>query len=172
MKRIFSIAIAAGSLFLSAASSALAADRIIVATFGDTNNAYEAARAIKDLKEAGGTEFKLKTGVMIAKDQNGNVSVLESRGHPLFGTAAGIATGALIGMIAGAPGAAMGAALGATSGLGTDTVNSMLRADFVNSVRLSMHPGTTAIIAEADEGSTRGVDDIVARHGGQVHRQG
>jgi len=109
---------------------------------------------------------------MIAKDQNGNVSVLESRGHPLFGTAAGIATGALIGMIAGAPGAAMGAALGATSGLGADTVNSMLRADFVNSVRVGMRPGTTAIIVEADEGSTRGVDDIAARHGGQLHRQG
>ncbi len=38
MKRIFSIVIAVGSLFLSAAS-ALAADRIIVATFSDTNNA-------------------------------------------------------------------------------------------------------------------------------------
>jgi uncharacterized membrane protein len=171
MKCIFSIAIAAGSLLLSAAN-ALAADRIIVATFSDTNNAYEAAKAIKDLKEAGGTEFKLKTGVIIAKDQNGNVSVLESRGHPLFGTAAGIASGALIGLIAGAPGAAMGAALGATSGLGADNVNSMLRADFVNSVRVGMRPGTTAIIVEADEGSTRGVDDVVARRGGQVHRQG
>ncbi len=38
MKRIFSIVIAVGSLFLSA-TSALAADRIIVATFSDTNNA-------------------------------------------------------------------------------------------------------------------------------------
>ncbi len=108
---------------------------------------------------------------MIAKDQNGNVSVLESRGHPLFGTAVGIASGALIGLIAGAPGAAMGAALGTTSGLGADTVNSMLKADFVNSVRVAMRPGTTAIIVEADEGSTRAVDSIVGRSGGQVYRQ-
>jgi hypothetical protein len=78
VKHMFSIAIAAGSLFLSAAVAS-AADRIIVATFGDANNAYEAAKEIKDLKKAGGAEFNPKTGVMIAKDQNGNVSVLENR---------------------------------------------------------------------------------------------
>jgi uncharacterized membrane protein len=108
---------------------------------------------------------------MISKDQNGNVSVPESRSRPLFGTAVGTATGALIGLIAGAPGAAVGAALGATSGLGADTVNAMLDSNFVNSVRSGMRPDTTAIIVEADEGSTRGVDDIVTGHHGQVYRQ-
>jgi uncharacterized membrane protein len=165
MKRIFSIAIAAGLLLLSV-TIASAMDRIIVATFNDSNSAYEAAKAAKDL-----TDLKIKTGIMISKDQNGNVSVLESRSHPLFGTAVGTATGALIGLLAGAPGAAVGATLGATSGLGADTVNAMLDSSFVNSVRSGMHPGTTAIIVEADEGSTRGVDDIVARYQGQVYRQ-
>ena len=78
MKRILSIAIAVGWLSLSA-TMALASDRIIVATFSDSNKAYDAAKAVKDLKDAGGIDFKLKTGVIIAKDQNGNVSVLESR---------------------------------------------------------------------------------------------
>lgn len=170
MKRISSVVIAAGSLLLST-SIALAADKIIVATFSDTNNAYDAAKAVKNLKDAGGTDFKLKTGVMIAKDQNGNVLVPESRSRPLFGTAVGTATGALIGLIGGAPGAAVGAALGATTGLSADAVTSMLDSEFVNSVRVSMRPGTAAIIVEADEGSTRAVDDIVARAGGQVYRQ-
>ena len=40
-------------------------DRIIVATFNDTNAAYDAASAIKGLKDAGVADFKLKTGVMI-----------------------------------------------------------------------------------------------------------
>src|SRR5262245_38143015 len=147
-------AIAAGSLLLTA-EAALAMDKIVVATFGDANQAYEAATAIKKLKDAGSADFKLKTGIMIAKDSNGNLSVLESRSRPLFGTAAGTATGALIGLVAGAPGAAIGASLGAMTGLSADAIVAMIDADFVKSVSASMRPDTTAIIVEADEGSTR-----------------
>lgn len=84
------------------------ADRIIVATFENANAAYDAASAIKNLKNTGITEFKLKAGVMVGKDDRGNVSVLEERDRPLFGTAVGTITGALIGLIGGAPSAAMG----------------------------------------------------------------
>jgi uncharacterized membrane protein len=146
-------------------------DRIIVATFGNTNAAYEAARAIKDLKQAGVGDFKLKTGVMLKKDDRGNVSLLESKDRHLFGTAVGTATGALIGLLAGASGLAVGAALGATSGLGADAVMAAVDSDFVESVSRDLRPGMTAIIAEANEGSTRPVDDIVALGGGHVYRQ-
>ena len=71
----------------------------------------------------------------------------------------------------GAPGAALGAAFGATTGLGGDAVMAGLDTDFVQSVTSEMRPGTTAIIVEADEKSTRPVDEIVARGGGHVHRQ-
>jgi uncharacterized membrane protein len=150
------------------------AERIIVATFDDTNAAYEAARAMKDLKQAGMpgmADFKLKAGVMIKKDDRGNVSLLESKERHLVGTAVGTATGALIGLLAGAPGAAVGAALGATSGLGADAVMAGVDADFVDDVRKELRPGMTAIIAEANEGSTRAVDDIVALGGGHVYRR-
>ena len=146
-------------------------DRIIVATFKDSNSAYDAASAIKALKNAGVTEFKLKTGVMIKKDDRGNVSLLESKARDLLGTAVGTATGALIGLIGGAPGVAVGAGLGATAGLTGDAVMASLDDDFVESVTTEMRPGMTAIVVEADEKSTRSVDDIVARHGGQVYRQ-
>jgi uncharacterized membrane protein len=146
-------------------------DRIIVATFNDTNAAYDAASAIKSLKDSGLTEFKLKAGVMVKKDDRGNVSLLEDRDRPLLGTVVGTAAGALIGLIGGAPGAAMGAALGATTGLGGDAVMAALDSDFVDSVADGMRPGMTAIVVEADEGSTRAVDDIVARGGGHVYRQ-
>jgi uncharacterized membrane protein len=146
-------------------------DRIIVATFDDTNSAYDAASAIKNLKDAGVAQFKLKTGVMIQKDDRGNVSLLESRDRPLFGTAVGTAAGALIGLIGGAPGVALGTALGATAGLSGDAVMGALDSDFVDSVTTEMRPGMTAIIVEADEGSTRAVDDIVAVSHGHVYRQ-
>jgi hypothetical protein len=71
-------------------------DRIIVATFNDTNAAYDAASAIKGLKDAGVADFKLKTGVMIKKDDRGNVVLLESKDRHLLGTAVGTVTGALI----------------------------------------------------------------------------
>src|SRR5262245_44645952 len=143
-------------------------DRIIVATFDSTNAAYDAASAIKGLKERGIADFKLKAGVMVGKDDRGNLSVIESKGRGLLGTAVGTVSGALIGLIGGAPGSALGAALGATAGMGGDAVMAALDSDFVDQVTHDMRPGKTAIIVEADEGSTRPVDDIVAGGGGHV----
>jgi uncharacterized membrane protein len=146
-------------------------DRIIVATFNNTNSAYDAASAIKALKQSGVVDFKLKAGVMIKKDEMGNVSVVESKDRPLLGTVVGSVAGALIGLIGGAPGAAVGAALGATTGLTGDAITADLDDDFVDSVTSDMRPGMTAIVVEAEEKSTRPVDDIVALNGGRVYRQ-
>jgi uncharacterized membrane protein len=150
------------------------ADGIIVATFDNTNAAYETARAMKDLKQVGApgvADFKLKTGVMIKKDDRGNVSLLESKDRPLLGTAVGATTGLLIGLLGGAPGAALGATLGATTGLSTDALMAAIDDDFVNGVKQELRPGMTAVIVEANEGSTRAVDDLVALRGGHVYRQ-
>ena len=147
------------------------ADQIIVATFNTTNAAYDAASALKALKEQGITDLKVKAGVMVKKDDRGNLSLLESKDRLPWGTTVGTAAGALIGLIGGAPGAALGAALGATSGLGGDLVMAALDSDFVDSVTKDMRPGMTAIIVEADEKSTRPVDNIVALGGGHVYRQ-
>ena len=146
-------------------------DQIIVATFNNTNAAYDAANALKALKEKGVTDLKVKAGVMVKKDDRGNLSLLESKERLPWGTTVGTAAGALIGLIGGAPGAALGAALGATSGLGGDIVMAALDSDFVDSVTTEMRPGMTAIIVEADEKSTRPVDDIIALGGGHVYRQ-
>ena len=147
------------------------ADQIIVATFSNTNAAYDAATAMKALKDKGVADFKPKAGVMVKKDDKGNLSLLESKDRPLWGTGIGTAAGALIGLIGGAPGAALGAAFGATSGLAGDTVMAALDEDFVDSVTKEMRPGMTALIVEADEKSIRPVDEIVALGGGHVYRQ-
>jgi len=147
------------------------ADKIIVATFNNSNAAYDAVTALKALKDKGLTDFKPKAGVMVNKDDRGNLSLLESKERPLWGTGIGTAAGALIGLIGGAPGAALGAALGATTGVTSDAILGSLDEDFVDSVTKDMRPGTTAIIVEADEKSTRSVDDIVALNKGHVYRQ-
>jgi uncharacterized membrane protein len=146
-------------------------ETIIVATFDNTNSAYDAASAIKKLKDEKVVDFKPKAGVMVKKDDLGNVSLLENKDRPLFGTAVGTAVGALIGLIGGAPGAAIGAAYGATAGISSDAIMSIFDSDFVESVTSEMRPGMTAIIVEADEKSTQPVDDVVAKSGGKVHRQ-
>lgn len=146
-------------------------EQIIVATFNNTNAAYDAATALKGLKEKGIVDFKPKAGVMVKKDDKGNLSLLESKERPLWGTGIGTLGGALIGLIGGAPGAAVGAAIGAMSGLTGDVVMDALDSDFVDSVTKDMGPGMTAIIVEADEKSTRPVDDIVKLGGGHVYRQ-
>src|SRR5262245_21727101 len=109
-------------------------DQIIVATFDNTNAAYDAASALKALKDKGVTDFKPKAGVMVKKDDKGNLSLLESKERPLWGTGIGTVTGALIGLIGGAPGAAMGAALGAMTGATGDTITGALDEDFIDSV--------------------------------------
>ena len=146
-------------------------DRVIVATFKDSNSAYDAASALKTMKDTGAVDFKVKTGVMIAKDDRGNIRLLEEKDRPLWGTGVGTVSGALIGLIGGAPGAAIGAAIGATAGLTGDAVMAALDSNFVDSVTSEMKPGMTAIVLEADEKSTRPVDDLVARKGGHVYRQ-
>jgi uncharacterized membrane protein len=149
----------------------LMSDQIIVATFNNTNAAYDAATALKALKDKGITDFKPKAGVMVKKDDKGNLSLVESKERPLWGTGIGTLGGALIGLIGGAPGAAIGAAIGAMSGLTGDAVTDALDSDFVDSVSKEMRPGMTAIIVEADEKSTRPVDDVVKLSGGHVYRQ-
>jgi uncharacterized membrane protein len=147
------------------------ADTIIVATFNNSNAAYDAASGMKKLRDEKIVDFKPKAGVMVKKDDKGNLSLLESKERPLFGTLVGTTVGALIGLIGGAPGAALGAAYGATAGVGSDAVMAALDSDFVESVTTDMRPGMTAIIVEADEKSTKPVDDLVAKGGGKVRRQ-
>lgn len=146
-------------------------DRIIVATFDDRNAAYDAVNAVKKLVTDEAVDFKPKAGVMVSKDDKGNVSIEESKERPPWATAVGTASGALIGLIGGAPGAALGAALGATAGLGGDAVMAGLDDSFIDEVTKEMNPGMTAVIVEADEGSTEPIDGIVRLNGGRVHRQ-
>jgi uncharacterized membrane protein len=146
-------------------------DNIIVATFSNVNAAHDAARAIKDLKDAGGTKFKLKSGVIVTKDDRGSVSVLESDVHPFHGTKVGVVAGGLIGLIGGVPLATLAALLGATVGLINDAGMAILGSATVTSIKSEMQPGMTAVIIEADEASPKAVDDIVAKGGERVFRE-
>ena len=146
-------------------------DNIIVATFSNVNAAHDAARAIKDLKEAGGTKFNLKSGIIVSKDEQGSVSVLKSDVHLFHGTKVGVVVGGLIGLIGGVPLATLGALLGATVGVINDAGMAILGSATMSSIKSEMKPGMTAVIIEADEASPNAIDDIVAQGGGRVFRE-
>ena len=146
-------------------------DNIIVATFSTVNAAHDAARAIKDLKEAGGTKFNLKSGIIVSKDEQGSVSVLKSDVHLFHGTKVGVVVGGLIGLIGGVPLATVAALLGATVGLINDTGMAILGSATMTSIKSEMQPGMTAVIIEADEASPNAVDGIVTERGGRVFRE-
>ena len=61
------------------------ADTIIVATFDNSNAAYDAASALKKLKDQKIVDFKPQAGVMVKKDDLGNLSLLESKDRPFCG---------------------------------------------------------------------------------------
>ena len=146
-------------------------DRILVATFDDSNAAYDAAVAIKNLMQTGATDFRMKAGVMVNKDSHGDVSVLENRNRPPLAIVISTAIGALVGLIGGPPGAVLGAAVGAGAGATGDLVTAMFNHDFIEAVITDMRPGSTSLIVEADEDNTRDVDDIVAAWRGRIRRQ-
>ena len=144
--------------------------RTIIAVFPNSNSAYDAATAFRSLKKSDQIDFSLKAGAMFRKDDKGNVIPLEEKDRPLWGTLAGGVAGALVGLLAGPGGAAVGAAVGATGGLLTDAIGDSFDVEFVENVATWVKPGETAVVMEADEGSTRPVDDVVHLHGGRVHR--
>jgi uncharacterized membrane protein len=154
---------------------------VIVATFETRNQAYDAAIDIDRLDDG---VVDVKGGAIVEKDPLGNVMTLDSRGLDsawgLAGAAGGALLGALVGALAGPAGVAAGAAvgggaaagglMGGTTGALVDVTDWGLKVDYIDLVRSRMRPGTTALVAEVEEGSTEPIDQAVARHGGSIYR--
>ena len=146
-------------------------DQIIIATFSNVDAACNAAKAIENLKKTGLKNFKLKSGIIVTKDNQGDVSVLESEVHPFHGTKVGAVVGGLVGLIGGAPLAAVGALLGATVGAVNDSAMAIFKSFSMTAFKNEMQPGTTVVIIEATAANPTAVDDIVTQGGGRVFRK-
>ena len=156
---------------------------VIIATFENRNQAYEAARDIDKLDDS---VIDVKGGAIVEKDMLGNVTQLDSKGLASpWGTIGGVATGAILGALVGtlagpvgtATGAEVGAAAAAAGGLfggavGTtvDITDTGIKEDYIAAVSGLLVPGHAAFVAEVEEHSTQPVDESVWRHGGVVFR--
>jgi uncharacterized membrane protein len=144
--------------------------RVIVATFDNVDKAKAAAAALQDLAKKSPDNLKLHAGVIVRKDEQGEVSLAGSMDQRPHAAAASALLGALVGLFGGLPGAAIGAASGLAAGLAADMTSAAVDDDLVRRVDQHMAPGTTSIIVDADEGATGNVDDVVTREQGRAMR--
>ena len=156
---------------------------VIIATFGNRNQAYEAAKAIDKLDDS---VIRVQSGAIVEKDLLGNVSWLDSKGlaspwGTVAGGAGGALLGALIGTLAGPAGtltgaqvgaaaAATGGLLGGTVGATVDLADAGLKEDYIDAVSGRLLPGHAAFVAEVEEYSTQPVDEAVWQNGGVIFR--
>jgi uncharacterized membrane protein len=156
---------------------------VIIATFENRNQAYEAARDIDKLDD---NVIHVEGGAIVEKDLLGNVTWLDSKGltspwGAIGGATGGALLGALVGTLAGPAGtltgaqvgaaaAATGSVLGGTMGATIDLADTGLKEDYIAAVTGRLLPGHAALVAEVDEYSTQPVDEAVWRHGGVVFR--
>jgi uncharacterized membrane protein len=156
---------------------------VIIATFENRNDAYEAA---KDIDKLDATVINVESGAIVEKDMAGNVNWLDEEGLAspwggIAGATGGALLGALVGTLAGPAGtltgaqvgaaaAATGSVLGGTMGTTIDLADTGLKADYLDAVSGRLLPGHAALVAEVEEYSTQPVDEAVWRHGGVVFR--
>ena len=156
---------------------------VIIATFENRNQAYDAAR---DIDKLGQSVIDIKSGAIVEKDMAGNINWLDDEGiaNPwggIGGATAGALLGALVGTLAGpagtltgaqvgAAGAATGSVLGGTMGTTVDLADTGIKEDYIAAVSGRLLPGHAALVAEVEEYSTQDVDEAVWRHGGVVFR--
>ena len=144
-------------------------NRMLVVVFSSQADAYAGVRALRAL-DAEGSLSLYGLGV-IAKDQAGVVSVLDSDGHGAVGVGVGMAVGALIGLLAGPVGMAVGAVAGTLAGALRDSWVSGVGLEFVDETQTTLQPGTVAIVAEVEEDWIIPVDTRMEAAGGVVFRR-
>lgn len=142
--------------------------RAMAAIFDTQNQAQDAVRAIQQLGE---DTVRVQQAVIVSKDGQGAVSVLDvAEPGVLWDVPGGALVGGAIGMLAGPVGVAAGILLGGLVGRVVDTADREQTADFRSVAQELLHEGQAAIVAEIDEDSAEPVDAAVLRHGGRTKR--
>lgn len=145
-------------------------EKMLIATFGEEKQAYEASRILKEL-DADGSIAVFATAV-IGKDASGRWTVKQEADQGPIGTGVGLVTGTVLGLLGGPVGAAIGAGVGALGGLFHDLTEAGVSGDFLADVGEGLAAGQHAIVAEVWEEWTTPVDSRLEGLGGVVTRRG
>jgi uncharacterized membrane protein len=143
--------------------------KFVVVVFPGEAQAYEGARALKELHAEG--SLTLYSMAVIAKDAQGNLQVKETADAGPLGTAIGALVGGLVGVLGGPVGVIAGATGGSLIGSLADLFNYGIGEDFIDKVSKSMlESGKTAVVAEIVETWMSPLDLRMAVLGGTILR--
>ena len=142
--------------------------KFIVVIVPDETKAYEGSRALRELHAEG--SLTVYGMAIVAKADDGKLSVKQSADEGPLGTAVGSLSGGLIGLLGGPVGAAIGLGTGALLGMFHDLHQLGVSADFLDKVSQELTPGRVAIIAEISEEWVTPLDTRMGALGGIVIR--
>jgi uncharacterized membrane protein len=144
-------------------------NKLLVAVFDNETAADAGLQALRTLHAAG--DITLYATGVLAKDEEGVVSVKKSMDPGPVGTATGLAVGSLIGLLGGPAGVAMGAVTGTVVGAVRDFWVAGVGLDFIEEAEKHLQPGKVALLAEIEEEWVIPVDAALEAAGGHVFRR-
>jgi len=142
--------------------------RFVVIVFPNETQAYQGARALKELHAEG--SLTLYSMAVIVKDAAGKLAIKDAADEGPLGIAVGALVGGLVGVIAGPVGMLAGSSGGALIGSLFDIANYGVSADFVAKVSSKLTSGKSAVVAEIVETWATPLDTRMEPLGGAVLR--
>ena len=144
-------------------------NKLAVVVFNGEKQAYEGARAIRELDREG--TLTVYADTVIQKDPSGTISVLQVPEDTPIGTLSGMLVGSLVGLLGGPAGVAIGMGTGTMVGAAVDLTRAGIGSDFINEVSETLEPGKTAVVAEIDESWQTPLDSRMEALGGRIFRR-
>lgn len=143
---------------------------VVVVSFQDDSNAYEALTTLKQLDSQ--HQIDLSGAAVVARGEDGHVEVKDEVGDVgMAGTATGGVLGLLIGIIGGPLGILVGGATGLLIGSLFDLEDADDTESVLGDISQSVRVGHTAVVAEASEQSPEVIDAAMIQLGGNVLRR-
>jgi uncharacterized membrane protein len=145
-------------------------DNVIVVSFRDDSNAFDALTRLKELDSQ--QQLDLRAAAVVVRDHNGAIEEKdEVVDEEWEGTAGGGLIGLLIGIIGGPLGVLIGGATGVLVGSLFDVHDADKTESVLGEISRSVDVGRDSLIAEVSEPSPDVIDTAMERLGGSVLRR-
>lgn len=144
-------------------------ESLLLITFAEPSVAHQTMSELRRLHADG--VVTIRTAAVVERQADGRFLVSGDTDNIGFtATASGGLIGALLGALAGPAGLLLGGAAGAVVGAVSDADEADTSDLLLTTVGSRVPPGTTAVIADADEPAPGVLDGVVSRLGGEVTR--
>jgi uncharacterized membrane protein len=143
---------------------------LLVVSFEDDDNAYEALTELKELDSQG--QIEVKSAGVVVRQEDGHLVVKDEVGDdPLAGTATGGIVGLLIGVLGGPLGILIGGVTGLLIGSLFDLDDEDEDESVLSDIARAARVGRPTLLAEVDEPSPEVLDTAMAALSGAVLRR-